>query len=338
MVTRRSEEIDYFLSSLGWISAARKLLAGDASDRRYTRLKDGDRRAILMDSPPKKEGIQSFVQIARYLRGRGLSAPAILAVDEIRGLLLLEDLGDDIYLNVLGRGADSMQLYSAAVDLLAELQSGSPPRVPDYGESALLREASLFTDWYLPCLTGNEISTRDRREFEGLWRTAIKTLAKQPGVPVLRDFHSGNLIWLARRKGVARVGLLDFQDAIVGPAAYDVVSLLEDARRDVEGTLAEAMVNRFIDATGADNTAFNFSYALLGAQRNAKIIGIFTRLWWRDGKSQYLQMIPRVWRYLAHDLEHPGLADLKIWFDLQVPQEKREFFRFAEGRSSPNRP
>jgi aminoglycoside/choline kinase family phosphotransferase len=323
-MTSRATATDKFLAGVGWRAASRVPLAGDASFRRYIRLIGGDRGAVLMDAPPPQENVQAFVHMARYLKDRGFSAPVVLAADETVGFALLEDLGDDLYLRVLADGADAELLYGAAVDLLVALQAGVLPEgVPPYDETLLLDEARLFIDWYLPALTGAEAAREDRQAFDALWREALGDLADQPIVPVLRDYHADNLMWLADRHGIARVGLLDFQDAVIGPPAYDLVALLEDARRDVEALLAEAMIARFVAATGADEIAFRRAYAVLGAQRNTKIIGIFTRLWRRDGKSRYLDMIPRVWRHLERDLGHPTLTRLRAWLDDRVPPDRR---------------
>ena len=323
-MTSRTAAIDEFLAGAGWRAAKHAPLAGDASFRRYLRLAEGDRQAVLMDAPPPEENIRAFIHMARYLKDRGFSAPVVLAADETAGFALLEDLGDDLYLRVLDDGADAELLYGAAVDLLIALQAGALPEgVPPYDETRLLNEARLFIDWYLPALTGAEADREDRQAFDALWREAFDDLAEQPVVPVLRDYHADNLMWLADRRGIARVGMLDFQDAVIGPPAYDLVSLLEDARRDVEAPLVEAMIARFVAATGADEAAFRHAYAVLGAQRNTKIIGIFTRLWRRDGKARYLDMIPRVWRHLERDLGHPALSRLRAWLDGQVPPDRR---------------
>ena len=323
-MTSRAAAIDKFLASVDWRGAKRVPLAADASFRCYVRLIEGDRRAVLMDAPPPQENIRAFIHMARYLRDRGLSAPAVLAADEMGGFALLEDLGDDLYLRVLDDGADAELLYTAAVDLLVALQAGALPKgVPPYDETRLLDEARLFIDWYLPALSGAEVAREDRQAFAALWREALDDLAEQPVVPVLRDYHADNLMWLADRRGIARVGLLDFQDAVIGPPAYDLVSLLEDARRDVEAPLAEAMIARFVAATRADEATFRRAYAVLGAQRNIKIMGIFTRLWRRDGKARYLDMIPRVWRHLERDLGHPALTRLRAWLDDRVPPDRR---------------
>ncbi|MDP6353058.1 MAG: phosphotransferase [Alphaproteobacteria bacterium] len=323
-MTERDRRIVEFLAEHGWGDDVRRPLAGDASFRRYERLEAGSRRAVLMDAPPP-EDVRPFVAIARHLIGIGMSAPRIIAEDPPAGLLLLEDFGDDIYTRVLAGGGDAHRLYGAAVDLLCALQRHPPPRgVAPYDMAALMAEAELMTDWYLPAIEAAAPSSGDRAGYRAAWSAVLPAVAEDFSVLVLRDYHADNLIWLADRPGLARVGLLDFQDALVGAPAYDLVSLLEDARRDVAPDLAEAMIERYLDRSGtADRGAFRTAYAILGAQRNAKIIGIFTRLWKRDGKPDYLALIPRVWRLLTGDLEHPALAPVRAWFDRVIPPSLR---------------
>ena len=312
-----------FLDRLGWGEAARMPLAGDASFRRYERIELAGRKAVLMDAPPDKEDIRPFLAVARQLRDFGYSAPAVLAADASAGLALLEDLGDDSYTRLLDGTGDEGALYAAAVDLLADLHRRPPPaELPPYDDKRLLEEANLLMDWYLPALEGPP-PTRVKSEYEELWLSLFPLARVGPEVLVLRDYHADNLMWLPGRRALARVGLLDFQDAVRGPAAYDLVSLLEDARRDVPPDLTERMIGRYLDATGADPEPFRAAYAVLGAQRNAKIVGIFTRLWKRDRKPAYLDFIPRVWALLERDLEHPALAPVKAWLERRVPHRRR---------------
>ena len=325
-MSERAAAIDAFLATSGWGKAARRPLAGDASFRRYDRIDDGERRAVLMDAPPEHEDVRPFVAIARYLAGRGYSAPAIIAADEDAGLLLLEDLGDDIYTRVLARRAREEPLYAAAVDLLVDLH-GAPVEgisVPPYDDAKLREETDLLIDWFLPAVTAEATADDARAAYHAAWDEVLPWVRAVPETLVLRDYHADNLIWLPERDGVRRAGLLDFQDAVIGPVAYDLVSLLEDARRDVAPATVEAMLARYLahrPETGRD--AFLAAYAVLGAQRNAKIVGIFTRLWKRDGKPAYLDYLPRVWRLLEHDLDHPALAPVRRWFDDAAPPELR---------------
>lgn len=322
--TSRDDLIDAFLAQGQWASARRTHLAGDASNRRYERLLlEDDAPTVLMDAPPEKgEDIRPFVDVTERLRQAGFSAPEIHAQDPDTGLLLLEDLGDAIYSRVVeARPDDEDKLYAAAIDLLATLH-----RLPQaveglspYDASVYRREAALATDWYMPAVNGRPTPDALRAEYLDLIEAACAPHTPVPPVCVLRDYHAENLVWLPDRDGHARVGLLDYQDALAGHPAYDVVSLLEDARRDTTEDLQAAMFTRYVTASGADPEEFRAAYAALGAQRNLKIIGIFTRLWVRDGKPQYLDLIPRVWAHIERDLRHPDLAALRDWVARHLP-------------------
>lgn len=321
----REAAIAHFLARSGWAGATRRPLAGDASFRRYERLFGDGQRAVLMDAPPPNEDVRPFVKVARFLTMHGYSAPAIIAADEIAGLLLLEDLGDALFTKVLHDGAMTTPLYQAAIDLLVDLHEIVPPDgLPRYDAELMVEEAELFIDWYLAALAGKPAAEAARVDFRRRWRQVLDSLPAETDVLVLRDYHADNLMWLPDRAGKARVGLLDFQDAVVGHRAYDVVSVLEDARRDVAPALAEAMIARYLDRTGLDEAAFHLAYAALGAQRNTRIVGVFTRLWQRDGKPQYLDYLPRVWKLLAGDLARPELASLRAWYDRHVPPARRD--------------
>lgn len=328
-MTDRAARIAGFLDRAGWGGAERRPLAGDASFRRYERLSGELGRAMLMDAPPPQEDVRPFIRIGNVLAGLGLSAPRILAEDTAAGLLLLEDLGDDTYTKVLGEGGDEAALYELALNTLVALHGrfdagGSGDAAPAYDDSALLGEAMLLCDWYMPAVLGHETPRPARSEFSDLWRAAFTVAWRVPATLVLRDYHVDNLVWLRERDGVAACGLLDFQDARIGPVTYDLVSLLEDARRDVPAALSETLLRRYLAAFPIiDKGAFAASYAILGAQRSAKILGIFTRLSERDGKPGYLTHIPRVWRWLEGDLRHPALAGLRDWFDRELPAESR---------------
>jgi N-acetylmuramate 1-kinase len=281
-----------------------------------------------MDAPPPHEDVRPFLAIARLLQALGFSAPAILAEDVAAGLLLLEDFGDATYTRLLAQGAAEEPLYALAVDLLVALHRDFDPavaaHVPPYDDARLLNEAALLVDWYLPAVTGKPTAPALREEYLALWRRLLPLARAVPESLVLRDYHVDNLMLLSDREGVAACGLLDFQDAVIGPVTYDLVSLLEDARRDVPPELAAAMRARYLEAfPGLDRAAFDASYAVLGAQRNCKIVGIFTRLWQRDGKPQYLAHIPRVWRLIEGDVAHPDLAPLAAWLDRHIPADLR---------------
>jgi N-acetylmuramate 1-kinase len=328
MPADRSAIIDRFLAAHGWSGAERRPLPGDASFRHYVRLHRNGGSAMLMDAPPPKEDVRPFLRVARLLHRLGFSAPAILAADEAAGLLLLEDFGDETYTRALAAGGDETTLYTLATDLLIVLQKGfTPPMgadIPPYDDDRLLAEAALLVDWYLPAIRGEPTPPALRAEYLDRWRDTFATARAVGDTLVLRDYHVDNLMLLHDRKDVAACGLLDFQDAVIGPVSYDLVSLLEDARRDVPGDLGARMIARYLDAfPSLDRDAFLASYAVMGAQRSAKIIGIFTRLDRRDGKPIYLKHIPRVWRWLEGDLGHPALIDLRGWLDREMPTGTR---------------
>ena len=317
-----------FLVAQGWSENAPRVLAGDASFRRYYRLLDGKRRAVLMDAPPPQEDVGPYVTVAGILRAHGFSAPEIYAEDRANGFLLIEDFGDDTYNGLLDRGADEPVLYTLAVDTLIALQraveAGGSPDLPPYDAERLLAEAALLVDWYAPAALRESLSDSRRDEYLDLWRKLLPRAALPDDTLVLRDYHVDNLMLLPDRSGVQGCGLLDFQDAVWGPPSYDLVSLLEDARRDVPADLRRQMTERYLAAFPAlDRAAFLRSAAILAVQRNCKILGIFTRLWKRDGKPRYLVHLPRLWRLLEQELAHPALDPIARWLDCYLPRSAR---------------
>ena len=324
----RAAAIAAFLAASGWPGAAPAMLAGDASFRRYYRRADAARRAVLMDAPPPVEDVRPFVAVAAILRNFGLSAPQIHAADPERGFLLLEDFGDGLYTALLAAGGDEAALYALAIDTLVALHravaASGPPALPPYDEARLLAEAALLVDWYMPSV-GAPAATAAREDYLARWR-GLLPLAAAPETLVLRDYHVDNLMLLPGRDGIRACGLLDFQDAVLGPASYDLVSLLEDARRDVSPELRAAMTERYLAAfPGLDRAGFARSAAILAAQRNCKILGIFTRLWRRDGKPGYLAHIARVWRLIEDETgREPALFPIAEWLDRHVPARLRQ--------------
>jgi len=325
-MNQRDQLLRDFLQKCAWADADRGVLAGDASFRRYDRLKRGNEAAVLMDAPPPQEDVRPFIRIGDQLCALGYSAPRILAKDVEHGFLLLEDLGDSTYARRLAEGDDEESLYALAMDVLADLHGRTdavPPGTPAYDDELLLTEACLLTDWYMPAVLGHEITAADHEQYRALWRDLFPVARSVPDTLVLRDFHVDNLM-LLDRPGLTACGLLDFQDAVSGPVTYDPMSLLEDARRDIDPALIRRMKQRYLDQLPhIDRDAFAASWAVLAAQRHAKVIGIFTRLCKRDGKSGYLIHIPRVWRLLEQSLSHPVLAAVKTWLDTHMPQEQR---------------
>lgn len=323
-MTPRTDLMDRFQAFAGWGDARRSLLAGDASFRKYYRLERGAERAVLMDAPAPQEDVRPFIAIASHLAACGLSAPRILAEDVAAGFLLLDDLGDATYTRLLAGGADEAALYALAVDVLGELhRHPAPVEAPPYDDQRLLAEAGLLPDWFLPAV-GVTVSATERAAWDDAWRALLPVARAVPEVLVLRDYHVDNLMIVPGREGLAACGLLDFQDAVRGPLTYDVMSLMEDARRDIDPALVAAMKDRAFAVTeGVGREAFEASWAVLAAQRHAKVIGIFTRLWKRDGKPVYLQHIPRVWRLLEAACTHPATAPVAAWLDAHVPADAR---------------
>ena len=305
-----------FLAAHGWAGARIAPLAGDASFRRYFRVTDGARGAVLMDAPPPHEDPRPFLAVAGWLTEHGFAAPAIHAADAEAGLVLLEDFGDARMREAADAEPDAvLPLYERAVDLLLELRRHPVGPLKPYDRATLQREAALFIDWYCPAID----LVVDREGWIAAWDAVLdRGLAADP-VTVLRDYHAENLMLVGPSQSL---GLLDFQDARAGHPAYDLVSLLQDARRDVEPGLEEQMLHRYCAANG-DGSAFLDAYHVFGTQRNAKIIGIFTRLWRRDAKPRYPALCPRVWAYLERDLSQPVLAPVAAWFDDNVPPELR---------------
>ena len=347
----RMATVRQFISQSGYSGALRAKLKGDASTRIYERLALGDKHAILMNSPRRPDGppvrdgkpynaiahladnVMPFVAMANGLRQHGFSSPEIYHADLDQGLLILEDLGDEGI--VSGEPpAPIRERYETAVDALLALHGKRLPdvlpvaphiehRIPSYDMSALLIEAELLLDWFLPRLQA-PMPDSERVSFRRLWRELLQPAIEAPATWVLRDFHSPNLLWLAGRKEIARLGLLDFQDAVMGPGAYDVASLLQDARVDIPEQLELALLGRYVRGRRQSDPEFDPAsfikiYVTLAAQRASKILGIFARLDLRDGKPQYLRHMPRVWGYLQRSLGHPALESLNAWYIAHVP-------------------
>lgn len=312
---RSGDPVFDFLQSNGWGSAQRQPLTGDASARRYERLIGPPTSAILMIMPQGAAGTtQDFLDATVWLRGHGFSAPEILAVDESCRFVLLEDLGDDLLLRLCEDDVSrEVSLYQVAIDVLADLHSqpialdGDKWSPPLYSVDILLREAKLALEWYLRAPPEPAVVA----EYGTLLAQCLAAITSHAPVAVHRDYHAENLIWLPARSGRKRIGMIDYQDMLVGHPAYDVVSLLEDARRDVPPSLKATLTARYVEKMGLDPESFRYAAHLLSAQRNLKILGIFSRLCRRDGKPRYLGHLPRVWRYLQTDLAHPELAALR---------------------------
>jgi N-acetylmuramate 1-kinase len=351
-----------FLAAAGLADAARETLPGDASTRRYERLRAIDGRSLmLMDAPPSAESapcgphasdeerrqsgynamarlaagrVDAFAAAADYLRSRGLSAPEVLALDARNGLAVVEDLGDGVYARLIEGGADEAELYAAAIAALARLHEEQPPSrigrngaewpLLAYDDLALRTGADLFVEWYpkvAPGLVFDQVALDD---WERLWAPLRARAADRASVFAHRDYHAENLLWLPDREGAARVGMVDFQDAVRAHPSWDLHTLLQDARRDVSPELeAAALEQYFTLRPETDRAAFLADYAGLAALNNVRILGVFARLTVRDGKPRYRQFMPRMWGYLERNLEAPGMEGLKAWFSRHVPTEAR---------------
>ncbi len=311
-----------FLSDTGWGNAKSEILAGDASNRRYDRLEDpllG--RAVLMDAPPDKgEDIRPFIEIADHLRHIGLSAPKIIASDTESGFLILEDLGDGLYTHVVKQDAKlESELYRAATKVVFVTQQNPPPDdLNAFGPTEMADASLLAVDWYLKHMAPNALDIRD--EFQQRVLAVLEQNLQGDLVLVQRDYHAGNLVWLPERDGVERVGLLDFQDAVLGHPAYDLASLLKDARRDVGCAVQGECIEHFIELTRTDPATFRAAFSACSAQRNLRILGIFTRLCIRDKKPDYSDFMPRVWRNLLDDFQDPSLQEFGQWIIGHFPE------------------
>ncbi len=357
---KRFSLINSFLEHAEWSDATRNFLQGDASSRTYTRLFQGADKAILMDAPKQPDGppikngqayseiahlaedVVPFIAIAHELRKSGIYAPEILAHDVENGLVLLEDLGDDVFGTKISQGTELLSLYRNATDVLLKLHHLTPPeqilldddvsyQLPVYDQGVLNIEIELLLDWYWPALKGGTAPDNEKHSFFEHWQSYFKTLEGTTNSWVLRDFHSPNLILLdANKANGTNVGVIDFQDAQRGHAAYDLVSLLQDARLNVDADIETELLNYYCEkrhqiANGLafDEAVFRKHYAILGAQRNTKILGIFARLAMRDGKRTYLAHIPRIWDYMERNLAHPELVNLQDWYNKYFPSDQR---------------
>jgi N-acetylmuramate 1-kinase len=342
--------IERLLANSDWRDARREYMLGDASVRAYERLRRGQESAILMISPARADGppvrygkpysaiaklaedVKPFVAMSKGLSAEGFSAPAILAMDLKAGLLLTEDFGQE---TVLIDGKPDIERYLTAAELLAKLHAKTLPdrlpvtdgvehKIPVYDLDALLIEVELMLDWYLPYRGKGGLAASARGTFVNLWKALLTEVTMAPRTWVLRDYHSPNLMWLPERTGTDRIGLIDFQDAVMGHPAYDLASLAQDARVDLPDGLELRLLGAYVTLRRQDDAAFNMAtfardYATMAAQRNTKILGIFARLNQRDGKPGYLKHLPRIESYVRSSLAHPALAGLREWYQTHVP-------------------
>ena len=328
---KREAIITGFLAHTDWQSATREALNQDASFRRYWRLSLGGNTVMLMDAPPPEKPVKIFADIANFLRQHGLYAPEIVALDEKHGLMLIEDFGDDTFTQILNKHPDQeTALYDLAIDTLVQLhqiETFSSLSLATYDHSALNAELLLFIDWFFPAISGTPATTTQKEDYISAWENAFAHCATQQPVLVLRDYHVDNLMRIEHPGKTAQCGLLDFQDALLGPAAYDLISLLEDARRDISAKLKSHCLDRYFSAIKTNNssrarTEMFPTLNILGAQRHAKVLGIFVRLHKRDNKPIYLKHLPRVLSLYQAALERePMLSPVVEWTAKNLPFE-----------------
>ena len=351
-----------FLEQAGFADARRAPLPGDASTRSYERLHlPSGATVMLMNQPPAAETppcgpgwdankrtaagwnalarlsagrIEAFASTAAFLRAQGLSAPDVIALDPKAGLAIIEDLGDELFARRLERSGDERDLYFAAVEAQARLHQTEPPAMLqgygvswpmlDYDEVALKAGVDLFIEWYPKFDARMPVDQPARAEWDALWADVRRRGAAGASVFCHRDYHAENLLWLPEREGAARVGLIDFQDAVRAHPSWDLHSLLQDARRDVSPELERASLDHYFALRpGVDREAFMADYAALATLNEARILGVFARLVERDGKPRYQQFMPRMWRHLERNLQAPGMEGLRAWFDRHAPREMR---------------
>jgi len=349
----RLEALGTFIAEHASADARLSYLQGDASARRYGVLRTGDMRHVLMDSPQRPDGpvvedgkpysaiahlaesVLPFAAVGTALRDAGVRVPEILETDLAQGFLLIEHLGDRVFGEEIANGEEIEPLYRSACDVLSHLRGqrvperialadGSTHHVPRFDWPTFRIEAALFTDWYFPAVSGTRAAEEVTSAFESAW-CELHACIDGGDHWILRDFHSPNLIQRPEAEGLDRVGVIDFQDALRGHPAYDLVSLLQDARLSVPEEVEVSLLDRYCAMTGADFDELEFrrAYAILGAQRNTKILGIFARLAQRDGKPQYLSHVPRIWGYLERNLRHDALDDVRCWYNVHVPESWR---------------
>ncbi|MEB3701369.1 Phosphotransferase enzyme family protein [Candidatus Bealeia paramacronuclearis] len=312
---------------LNGCSTALSFVAGDASPRTYYRVSSEAESRILMISEDEKSKNDSFLKIAKILKAEGFRAPQIYAEDFQNGFYLLEDLGDLTFNRALQEGISEKDLYQLGIKGLIEIHNkfqDNSHEIPSYNFDKFYEEASLLIDWYAPEVLKKPVPEEARNSYKSLWKNLYDAQPHLPQTLVLRDYMVDNLMWIPEEIDIQKLGILDFQDALWGPITYDLVSLLEEVRRDVDPHIVQKMLEIYLTAYPYFNVDdFYHSYYLWGAQRNSKIIGIFMRLAKRDGKTRYIDFIPRVWRLLENDLNHPALTTMKNWFEENLPTHLR---------------
>ena len=304
-----------------------KPIVADASFRKYYRVTSNKKTFIFVYSPKKKENNAGYIKISKFFNKIGLSVPKIIDYDENKGFFLIEDFGSNTYSKCISQGVNQYKLYNLATRNIVHLQKKSHEwlkKFPKYTNQKFIDEVKLFTSWYWPYIFKKKCKIQIVNSFIKIWRDLLRIGLKTEKVVVHRDFHIDNLFFLKRREGINACGLIDFQDAVVGPASYDLLSLLEDARRTVNKKIVMQIYNQFVkNLSNKKKKIFKIEYEILAAQRHTKVIGIFTRLFLRDKKKKYLKNIPRLWKMLENNLESEKLLELKLWFDEYFPKKYR---------------
>jgi N-acetylmuramate 1-kinase len=334
-MTDRKQLLIEFIQKSGWSDATRQTVAGDASNRRYERLtKQDGTTIILMDAPFERgEDIRPFIAIAEHLRSIPLSAPKIVTRDMTNGFLLIEDLSDDLFKTVIARDPSlEVPLYEAATDVLSTLHAAPLPALEAYDTATMTKFAARSYEWYLFGATGKQ-NTPEQAAFETLMSELLKPLEAVSKILIQRDYHAENLLWLPERNGPERVGLLDFQDAMSGHAAYDLVSILQDARRDVPREIESKMIDRYLSQNPQDEAEFRKAYAILGLQRNLRIVGAFAKLCIDLGKPRYVDLIPRVWEFVERNLAHSALHSISDHVRTTLPAPTPALLKHLKSQS-----
>lgn len=318
-----------FIYECGWGKAECTFLAGDCSNRTYYRIRSASgKTAVIMDAYGEEEKIEEFVHISQLLNQWGCSAPHVLQVDWKNRFLLLEDLGDHTFTRCLQQGVSADTLYEVAIDAIIHLHqsvAGSDFReFPSYNFQEMKEKVDLFLHWYYPYVYKQQPSEKATLHWNEAWEEVLSLLEAGPKTLILRDFHVDNLLWLSERAGIKQCGLLDFQDAAIGPLTYDLVSLLEDVRQDVPEDLTQRLLSRYLAAfPSLDREEFMAQYYMVGAQRVIRIMGVFVRMLQKNSRSHYMQFIPRAWKWLENDLKHDNLESIRCWFEGYFPTETR---------------
>jgi aminoglycoside/choline kinase family phosphotransferase len=318
--TDRSAQLQRFIDShFSGVKYSMTPIVGDAGLRDYFRLSTQDSNYIIMDCPPSYTSVKPFIDVAQFLTQNDFSAPQIINYDTENGFLILQDFGKvSVRDYILGLEEQDLQertnIYHLSINLLVDLQKIAPPsELQNFSNDLMCSELSVFSDYYIPYKKNEKISSAKLEQFIEIWQNILSKQTQTTKSIILRDYHVENMMYLDQEKNIKKLGLLDFQDALVGSPIYDLVSILEDARIDIPRNFALECIQYYAEQKNLDFNKVLNDYHILGAQRNLRILGVFARKYSRDGNDTYLQYIPRVLKYLEYDLSHPILRPLKDW-------------------------